>query len=200
MKGISKYHLQKMKLQVSKELETLGVSKLGKTENANNSNLLNGYPSSEQGNTNSIARRDSYGNITSNLFRTTYHNDVWIDPNSEINFRVNASTNNYIRSATPTAFKNWLKNHNALFADSYSKNATGYIKLSNGLILQWGNINRASGGNAIFPLVFPNYIFTAIATARSGAIKVSSLNNAYFTWHDIGFGESQGVRFFAVGC
>ncbi len=50
--------------------------------------------------------------------------------------------------------------------------ATGYTKLPNGLIIQWGNvtgIGAGGSGTLTFPLTFPNNIFSCIATAIAGS-------------------------------
>ena len=52
---------------------------------------------------------------------------------------------------------------------------TGYSRLPNGLILQWGQtLANNTVGNVIFPKVFPNYVFSVSAMVVSGSAAYSN--------------------------
>lgn len=58
----------------------------------------------------------------------------------------------------------------AVAASSLSGN--GYIKLQNGLILQWGSVSTVAGEgaqNISFPIAFPTQCFTAVATLKGNS-------------------------------
>lgn len=73
------------------------------TGKAADSNLLDGYNSSTTSISNTVAVRDSAGDISSRLFRSEYDTT-----NTNIGFimtQVNTSTDNYIRPTTPAQFR-----------------------------------------------------------------------------------------------
>ena len=64
-----------------------------------------------------------------------------------------------------------------------SKNASGYIKFSNGVIIQWGNF---SNGTNTFPTAFTAYAKVAVSGEYSWNQKcyITSVHNTYFTVSD----------------
>jgi hypothetical protein len=52
---------------------------------------------------------------------------------------------------------------------------TGYSRLTNGLILQWGTtLANNTVGNVIFPKVFPNAVYSVTAMVVSGSVAYSN--------------------------
>ena len=83
--------------------------------------------------------------------------------------------------------------------NSFSGN--GYQKLANGFTIQWGSVSNATGGTVYFPVTFSNICCAVAFTGKTGCITYSGTTptTSSFYWHDVGFGESQGLRYIAVG-
>lgn len=83
---------------------------------------------------------------------------------------------------------------------------TGYMRLPNGVIVQWGNFT-ATGGAAFltFPTGFPTAVFTVVGTAlatvdincTSDSTSVSGTN--FRTWNTAGVATGSNVRWVAIG-
>jgi hypothetical protein len=58
------------------------------------------------------------------------------------------------------------------FAGNKSLGANGYYKLPGGLIIQWGAvaIGGSSSATFVFPIAFPNAVFSVVATGAGGAL------------------------------
>ena len=68
---------------------------------------------------------------------------------------------NYLSNVSGTI---WDSGSAALSAGS-SNESSGYVKLPNGLYIQWGYDNYTSGTHYVtFPIAFPNYCFTVVVT------------------------------------
>ena len=97
------------------------------------------------------------------LMRTKAQDNI-LDVNSEICFRnAQASENSpsHMRFATLAKFKE------ALGLSRGSVGASGWVGLPMGLILQWGQIQNIGVGEAreiMFPIVFPNWALSVVAT------------------------------------
>lgn len=65
-----------------------------------------------------------------------------------------------------------------------SKNLNGYIKFPNGVIIQWGQSTATTGTTVYYPISFPNYCRSVVATAGDGLLQISTLTNTSFYWHD----------------
>lgn len=92
-----------------------------------------------------------------------------------------------------------------VWVGDFLKADSGYTKLPNGLILQWGKTTTvntpATPGWTVFPIVFPNNCFTVVcsiidynpvnisvrATSKLGFNHVGSVNNAPILWIAIGY-------------
>ncbi len=74
---------------------------------ARNSQLLDGFDSSEWSAWNTIAKRNSSWDINARLFRSEFGDQTWVSQASSIAFRNNNSTDNYIRFVD----RNWLLNY-----------------------------------------------------------------------------------------
>lgn len=70
----------------------------------------------------------------------------------------------------------------------------GYIVFSNGLVMQWGNVDSGGfSGTEVIPLEMPNTLFTVVCTVfRNSAspgsdeeIRVHSFTTTGFSWHHI---------------
>ena len=59
----------------------------------------------------------------------------------------------------------------------YSKAQNGYMKLPNGLILQWGSITGGVAGERAFPITFPNTVLAVIAGNTDA--QGSAVDNAF---------------------
>ena len=74
---------------------------------------------------------------------------------------------------------------------------SGYQKLPNGLIIQWGGpvTVPASGGSAkvTFPIAFPNAFLQAFISVRSSATQMCGFNNETLTKMDIYTGAGDGT-------
>ena len=58
----------------------------------------------------------------------------------------------------------------------------GYVKFSNGLILQWGLASTATGrAPALFPIAFPNAIFSVVAVSHYTGFAISQLTLTGFS-------------------
>ncbi|MDG6895030.1 pyocin knob domain-containing protein [Volucribacter amazonae] len=103
--------------------------------------------------------------------------DLEVNPNSESDRRLNLKYTNdsgsstYIRfPATRVeqniAYQSWVTEQakNYVNKDDFTQNlsGTGWCKLPNGLILQWGQVSDA--GNKSFPIAFPNVALIVLAT------------------------------------
>jgi len=89
-----------------------------------------------------------------------------------------------------------------VYAAAVGSNATsGYQKLPNGLILQWGT----ASGTATFPITFPNNCWNCVVQLNSSSasgfganqLYLNSLTTTGFTRSDQSTNPS--VRYFAIG-
>ena len=88
-----------------------------------------------------------------------------------------------------------------------STSANGYIKLSNGLIIQWGEVTNtgsySTGHSITFPIAFPNACLNMQNTAhRNGASSTASLNLSIIkSYNSTGaqIGRDPGSRWMAIG-
>ena len=137
---------------------------------------------------NSVVQRDANGDfagrwITADhfLMRTKAQDNI-LDVNSEICFRnAQASENSpsHMRFATLAKFKE------ALGLSRGSVGVSGWVGLPMGLILQWGqiqNLGVGEGREIMFPIVFPNWTLSVVATPG-----LPSPNNAISSLHVNGF-------------
>ncbi|MBP2633992.1 MAG: hypothetical protein H6Q70_4620 [Firmicutes bacterium] len=99
------------------------------------------------------------------------------------------------------------------FDAGHSFNANGYQELGSGLILQWGSIpDQAANPNVIFPISFPNAVFSISVTRKSGTVSSSlgsdgtgapvicSQSTTGFTVNSvIGSGDKSELFYIAVG-
>lgn len=56
-----------------------------------------------------------------------------------------------------------------------NKNGNGYCKLTNGLIIQWGQLRNTGNGWTNYPLTFPNKCFSVIGSPQSSESGVAPL-------------------------
>lgn len=80
----------------------------------------------------------------------------------------------------------------------------GYLKMENGLIIQWGlsdPVSPEKSSTVTFPIAFPNACFTVIpgTYCQSGAnadvwAQVNSFNTSSFTWFAQASGDIVNIR------
>lgn len=125
-----------------------------------------------------------------------------------------ATTDNSTKIAT-TAFINnlinYLKNNNNLLGVSAaSLTQNGYIKFTNGLLLQWGSVNalgKAKPWRFNYPITFSKNVFGITAIRLSGAYCYSEiiqdLKLNYLTWLDKDnnnvSGDGDNINFIIIG-
>ena len=115
------------------------------------------------------------------LMRTNAQDNIF-DANSEICFRMQQTSGDspsHMRFATLAKFKE------ALGLSRGSVGANGWVGLPKGLILQWGqtqNLGIGEGREIMFPIVFPNWTLSVVATPG-----LPSPNNAISSLHVNGF-------------
>lgn len=160
---------------------------------------------------NTLALRDSSGDVTARLFRSTYANEAWVNSGAAVMMRVNNSTDNYIRPITPAGFKAWMQANNldiSAYEHSKSFGNNGYMRFTNGLIIQWG-INIVPGGvyaqSFPLPISFPRYYLASVAgNTTSGTLSGISCGS-------VGDGNSlirlyssrtldEAINWIALGC
>lgn len=95
-----------------------------------------------------------------------------------------------------------LANLNGVIASS--KTTNGYIKFSNGLIIQWGQVNSSSNTTVTFPIAFPTAIVSANAVDFNytiAGVYSYMINSASTTSMTIGrTGSTMGNRaWIAIG-
>jgi len=89
----------------------------------------------------------------------------------------------YGKAATPPGADNSTKVATTAFVQSLipasSVGGSGYIKFGNGLIMQWGRVNNASGSTAVsYPLTFPTSVFAVVLSPSfTGEIAYSFLSS-----------------------
>lgn len=87
-----------------------------------------------------------------------------------------------------------------------SKTASGYVKLPNGLIIQWGTgTGSGAGVTATFPIVFPNSLIAVIPSISTGNARIVSYSgtspNAVLIHTYLSDGSSAGepFKYIAIG-
>lgn len=115
------------------------------------------------------------------LMKTNAQDNIF-DANSEICFRkaqASGDSPTHMRFATLAKFKE------ALGLSRGSVGVSGWVGLPMGLILQWGqvqNLGIGEGREIMFPIVFPNWTLSVVATPG-----LPSPNNAISSLHVNGF-------------
>lgn len=139
------------------------------------------------------------------LMRTKAQDNI-LDVNSEICFRnAQASENSpsHMRFATLAKFKE------ALGLSRGSVGASGWVGLPMGLILQWGqiqNIGAGEGREIMFPIVFPNWALSVVATpglpSPNNAITSVQINGFFkekFTIQNTDTDSAYPAHWIAIG-
>lgn len=137
---------------------------------------------------NSVVQRDANGDFAGRwiiadhfLIRTNAQDNIF-DANSEICFRkaqASGDSPTHMRFATLAKFKETLG------LSRGSVGVSGWVGLPMGLILQWGqvqNLGIGEGREIMFPIVFPNWTLSVVATPG-----LPSPNNAISSLHVNGF-------------
>jgi len=99
---------------------------------------------------------------------------------------------------------NWIVSNLTFGAASSMLTSTGYTKLTNGLIIQWGTFDATTGGTEVtYPIAFPNACLGGVAGTMNGSatyyISTSTLpgTTTYFTaWSSAG---TVGGSYIVVG-
>lgn len=96
-----------------------------------------------------------------------------------------------------------------VFIGGVSKARDGYVKLSNGMILQWGSIigTSTTTGTVNYPIAFPNSVFQVMGTINRGDavthtcnINSTMANNKSFTWYsDKAINAGIALMWIAIG-
>jgi len=94
-----------------------------------------------------------------------------------------------------TAFACTMAGGSTIPALSNSQN--GYMKMANGIIIQWGVGTIRNGFNA-FPLTFPNSVFTVLITPEEGMVYMNTYTTSGYTPHDIS-DVCNTTNFIAIG-
>ena len=153
----------------SKAVKQVNDAKLDKNAKAVDSAKLNGLSNNAGIAANSIAQRDSAGDLHARLFRSNYGEQSNAPSSSaDIAFRNNKDSDNYIRFMTKSAMQSWL-------GFSHKKNNAGYVVLPGGIIFQWKtgiarSDDHGKGGQTItFPIAFPNACRAAFVTSTQSS-------------------------------
>lgn len=128
--------------------------KLGVHETAKNSEKLSNAVASRNKDPNSIAQRDSAGDLLARLFRCDYPNEERIE--GGIAFRVNEN-DNYIRFCNnKEAIREFLGAANGV--QIYGNRNSGYAIFPGGYIEQWLYVTYRHNDRSVikFPIPFPN--------------------------------------------
>ena len=85
-----------------------------------------------------------------------------------------------------------------------SLGTNGYVKFSNGLILQWGYLSKSSNKTLTFPIAFTQSVYSVLRTAvndSSGYIRGNETGIVSFSLTSVSVGESQywASYLFAIG-
>lgn len=138
------------KIEIDEKLK----SKLGIHETAKNSEKLSNAVASRNKDPNSVAQRDSAGDLLARLFRCDYPNENRIE--GGIAFRVNEN-DNYIRFCNnKEAIREFLGAANGV--QIYGNRNSGYAIFPGGYIEQWLYVTHRHNDRSIikFPIPFPN--------------------------------------------
>ena len=128
-------------------------------------------------------------------------------------FRIGASngTTSHELKGTPDGQLTW-DNKSILNDMAHSTTANGYVKLTNGLIIQWGRGNSVNGETSVetqFPITFPTACLRVVASpfcsnANAGVdgwIQVMSYDTSKFTYFGQYSGDVGGIAcdYIAIG-
>ena len=78
-----------------------------------------------------------------------------------------------------------------------SKATNGYIKMGNGVIIQWG-VGTARNAFNSFPITFPNMVYTLLITPEEGQAYINTYTTSGYTPQDIGT-VCYTTNFIAIG-
>jgi len=129
----------------------------GITANVNELNILDGV-------TATAAELNVLDGITANVSELNILDGVTSSA-AELNIldgvTATAAQINYLSGVSGTI---WDSGSAALSTAS-AYNSSGYVKLPNGLYIQWGSDNSSAGSHYVtFPIAFPHFCFTVVAT------------------------------------
>lgn len=129
------------------------------------------------------------------------------DPNGVWNairpFRINLATGVLSSEANAYVPDAYLKN-SVVVTNSISKDSKGYVKMGNGIIIQWGTESAGSTVTVTLPIAFSNTNFKVIATslATSGSLGALGINTKTTTGFNIyasGGASSVNSQWIAIG-
>lgn len=78
----------------------------------------------------------------------------------------------------------------------------GYTTMPNGMIIQYGIFNGATGGTVNFPIAFPNECQSVVLTTRGkglGCLDGKVPTKTSFSWYQASLPESIGINWIAIG-
>lgn len=141
-------------------LTSLTLAGTAVTSTAAELNILDGVTASTaelnilDGITSSTAELNTLDGYTGNATHLNYAKDLY-------NTGVTTTEFDYLDGVTGTL---WNNGNSTLFHSSANQ-SNGYVKLPNGLYIQWGYNYSTSGGTYVaFPLSFPSYCFSVMLT------------------------------------
>ena len=116
----------------------------------------------------------------------------------------------YYRSGIQSGMRNWVQIHTTPASESFSRNSSGFLKLHNRFIIQWGKteaITNNSFKDVILPISFPGAVLSitanglglssSSATTSIGIQVISNSKIRLFNWGVINLTE--GALWMTIG-
>lgn len=167
---------------------------LGISAKAADSSFLNGKAESVNAGANTIGLRDASGDFFSRLFRSTYAEQTGTPASTaHICFRNNASSDNYMRFMTGSAFKNWLTAIGVATTDTNTwRGITDSVTTTSSTISASATAVKTAYDKGVEALNKANTAVTNVGTATAG-LAVGSVGSYAMLYREAEASVSQGA-------
>ena len=163
------------------------------TLQASDSVKLGGVVEAEAATVSTIVKRNSFGDINTRLFRSEYVTTESAPlTTSDLCFRVNNSTDNYMRFMSASAFTTWCINAGVTFTSGSNANGK-YIKYGDGTMICWSPVLSTTAGNSAtwtFPVAFIDTTTVVTGNFRYSALAANFIITITPTTTSVEFGAS----------
>ena len=144
--------------------------------------ILRGAPPSTIGTASTIVQRNSAGDIMTRLFRSTYGEQTTAPPTtSDIAFRINSTSDNYIRFMSNAGFSSWCQNASIKVYDSQRLSGlllhTGVNNVANRVVRTDGSGNLQTGWISTTSGDAGNTGITRVYASNDGWLRYYTLSN-----------------------
>ena len=188
------------------DVPTPSLSGLGLTATATELNYVDGVTSSIQTQLNSMIKALSASGTTVTYTKGDGSTGTITTQDTKYSLpTASSSTLGGIKVGSGLSISSGVLSASGGTITASSLGTNGYVKFSNGLILQWGYLSKSNNKTFTFPVAFTQSVYSVLRTAvndSTGYIRGNETGIASFSLTSVSVGESYywASYLFAIGC